>query len=257
MNWLYLIEKWDVLKLNFRVLFKRSLSFFFFFSSQWSVSGAFCSAGVVVVGVATEKPGPTSALQGASLTGEKSNLSIIYLFWGLVWIQRSRAFRWQLYRNLVNESNSFWLDPFFSVVLEAPECPTEKLWLASATCCGWQWYNHQSVNCRWLLGWMVSHIQMSGAGLLTPAITHGMAAFGWCSTEKPAVFTWPGHAVCEAAELRARTHTHPYFKVAQLATVSYECLFYSLFCPLCFFSPAPNLHWSSRGAIAHTVTLHV
>lgn len=111
--------KWDVLKLNFRVPFKRSLMGFLFLNFFWMVcvwSPLLCSCGGGGGGGGCsyrETRPHLYALQSASLTGEHSNLSIIYLFWGPAWIQRSRAFRWQLYRNLVNESNSFWLDPFF------------------------------------------------------------------------------------------------------------------------------------------------
>lgn len=169
------------------------------------MSGAFCSAGVVVVvGVATEKPAPTFALQSASLTSEDSNLSIIYLFWGPAWIQRSRAFRWQLYRNLVNESNSLWLDPFFSVLLEAPECPTEKLWSTSAPYCWWQLYNHESVDCRWLLGLAYSNIWCSSLTLLS-SLMEWQHLVGVVQRNQPCL---RDHAVCEAAEL-ARTYTHP------------------------------------------------
>lgn len=112
------------------------MGFLFLIFFGWFVSGALCSAAVVVVGVATEKPGPTSTLCRVQVLLASTQTSALFIC--------SEARRG--YREVGLSGGSFtetWLmNPipsdlthFFSVVLEAPGCPTEKLWSALAAYC--------------------------------------------------------------------------------------------------------------------------
>lgn len=48
-----------------------------------------------------------------------------------------------------------------------------------------------------------TRFKMSGAILwLLPILINGMATFGWCSTEKPALFTRPSHVLDRGLEFR-------------------------------------------------------
>lgn len=89
--------------------------------------------------------------------------------------------------------------------------------------------------------------------LLNSPDTHGMATFGWCSTEKPAMFTRPSHV--RTAELRACTHA-----LLQSHPVGYSKLrvpfLFPLQSPFLFFLLLTCID-PPEEPMAHTVTLHV
>lgn len=63
-------------------------------------------------------------------------------------------------------------------------------------------------------------------------LINGMATFGWCSTEKPALFTWPSHVWGRVSSFGFV----PFYlsEVIPLATVSVRVPFLFPLLPICF-----------------------
>lgn len=93
---------------------------------------------------------------------------------------------------------------------------------------------------------------MSGAILwLLPVLTNGMATFGWCSTEKPALFTWPSHVLDRGLEfwfcslLLLGGHNVGYSKCKSAFSISSATISLSPLLPTCVQLPQEQ--------VAHTV----
>lgn len=140
-------------------------------------------------------------------------------------------------------SNSFWLD-HFSVLLEAPECCTEKLWSVlnwlllmgilqpfSFFICGLQLLFLDGF--RFEIPFKCP-VQFFGSRILM----NGMATFGWCSTEKPASFTWPSHVWDRVSSFGFVPFYHS--EVIPLATVSVRVPFLFPLLPVCFSALLPT-----------------
>lgn len=67
---------------------------------------------------------------------------------------------------------------------------------------------------------------------------NGMATFGWCSTEKPASFTWPSHVWDRVSSFGFVLFYHS--EVIPLATVSVRVPFLFPLLPVCFSALLPT-----------------
>lgn len=96
--------------------------------------------------------------------------------------------------------------------------------------------------------------KMSGAILwLLPIFINGMATFGWCSTEKPALFTWPSHVWDRVSSFGLVPFYHSEF--IPLATVSVRVPFLFPLLPICFSPLLPTFVQLPEEQVAHNVLL--
>lgn len=89
----------------------------------------------MVVGVATEKPGPTSALGRVQVLLARTQTSALFICSEARRGYREVGLSGGSFTQTWLMTNSFELDPFFGVLLEDPGRRTEKLWSTSAAYC--------------------------------------------------------------------------------------------------------------------------